>query len=376
MATAIVPVPAKVDPLPFPTLADKPAGTYNEKAYQWAQRHPLVANAMDGQAQATFTNATAAYELSEIAKAAATTAVGAQDGVAQSANAATAAATAAGQSRDQSATNAATTVQNNKDFQARFLGAKNSPPTVDNFGDPLIQGAIYINAANGTWNWWTGTAWQISMSDPDLTIVDWTSIQNPPTTLAGYGITDALTASGTIAKANQLATPRAISINLASNAAANFDGTGNVNPGVTGLLAIANGGTGASTAAAALANLGGVSLSGAQTIGGAKTFSSAITSNGDVTAFSDAKLKKDVRTIDDAMALVLAWRGVRYKRVEETNGPDYIGFVAQEIQETAPELVRTHSSGVLSVSYANSTAVLVEAIKFLYKELQTLKEQK
>lgn len=376
MATAIVPVPAKVDPLPFPTLADKPAGTYNEKAYQWAQRHPLVANAMDGQANATFTNATAAFEFSETAKAAAITATGAQDGVAASAAAAASAATAAGQSRDTSATNAATTVQNNKDFQARFLGAKNSPPTVDNFGDPLIQGAIYINASNGTWNWWTGTAWQISMSDPDLTVVDWTSIENHPTTVAGYGITDALKADGTIAKAAQLATPRAITVNLGSTSGANFDGTAAISPGVSGTLGIAQGGTGAVTAAAAITALGAVSATAAQTIAGAKTFSSALTSNGDVTAFSDERLKKDVRTIEDAMKLVLAWRGVRYKRVEETGGPDYMGFIAQELQGTAPELVRKHANGMLTVSYANTTPVLVEAIKYLYNELQALKEKK
>lgn len=55
----IVPVqpPSKVDPLPFPSMADHQLGTYNSKAYAWAERHPYVADAMSGQADATYENA-------------------------------------------------------------------------------------------------------------------------------------------------------------------------------------------------------------------------------------------------------------------------------------------------------------------------------
>ena len=62
--------------------------------------------------------------------------------------------------------------------------------------------------------------------------------------------------SGNASSATRLATARTIRTNLASTATASFDGTGSVTPGVTGTLPIANGGTGATTAAAALANLG------------------------------------------------------------------------------------------------------------------------
>lgn len=66
--------------------------------------------------------------------------------------------------------------------------------------------------------------------------------------------------AGTAAEATKLATSRTIRTNLASASAANFNGTANVTPGVTGTLPIANGGTGATTAAAALANLGGLAI--------------------------------------------------------------------------------------------------------------------
>ncbi len=62
--------------------------------------------------------------------------------------------------------------------------------------------------------------------------------------------------------ATKLATARAIQTNLASTSSASFDGSVNITPGVTGKLPIANGGTNATTAADACANLGAVKKSG------------------------------------------------------------------------------------------------------------------
>ncbi len=60
---------------------------------------------------------------------------------------------------------------------------------------------------------------------------------------------------GTAAAAEKLATTRALQVNLSSSIAASFDGSTDVNPGVTGTLPIKNGGTGSATAAAALYKL-------------------------------------------------------------------------------------------------------------------------
>lgn len=56
--------------------------------------------------------------------------------------------------------------------------------------------------------------------------------------------------------ATKLATARTITANLASSTAGSFDGSTNITVGVTGTLPIANGGTGATTAAAARTALG------------------------------------------------------------------------------------------------------------------------
>jgi len=54
----------------------------------------------------------------------------------------------------------------------------------------------------------------------------------------------ALATNGTAAAATKLATARSVQVNLASTAAASFNGTANITPGVTGVLPIARGGTG------------------------------------------------------------------------------------------------------------------------------------
>lgn len=63
-------------------------------------------------------------------------------------------------------------------------------------------------------------------------------------------------ASKNVASAAKLTTARTIRTNLGSTSTVNFDGTENVTPGVTGTLPISNGGTGATSAAGVLTNLG------------------------------------------------------------------------------------------------------------------------
>lgn len=81
---------------------------------------------------------------------------------------------------------------------------------------------------------------------------------------------------------------------------------------------------------------------------------------------SDERLKKNIVTIDDALEKVLALRGVSYEwRDAERFGEQIeIGFIAQEIQDVIPDVVRPNGA-FLGVKIQNVVAVVVEAIKEL-----------
>ena len=95
-----------------------------------------------------------------------------------------------------------------------------------------------------------------------VTMVSGVVFTSGTTTLAWKNATqivatiNASTYTGNSATATKLATARTITANLASSTAGSFDGSANITVGVTGTLPIANGGTGATTAAAARTALG------------------------------------------------------------------------------------------------------------------------
>jgi hypothetical protein len=98
-----------------------------------------------------------------------------------------------------------------------------------------------------------------------------------------------------------------------------------------------------------------------------------ILASGDITAFSDARIKENVETLPNALESVKQMRGVTYNKIGEEK--QSIGVIAQEVQAVLPQLVSEHNDGMLSVAYGNITAVLIEAIKELTSEVESLKAQ-
>jgi len=99
---------------------------------------------------------------------------------------------------------------------------------------------------------------------------------------------------------------------------------------------------------------------------------------GNVTAYSDARLKTNIRTINNALDQVARLRGVYF---DWNNNPananksskNSLGLIAQEIQQVFPELVTTGVDGdTLTVAYAPLVGVLVEAIKDLKAKVEQL----
>ena len=106
----------------------------------------------------------------------------------------------------------------------------------------------------------------------------------------------------------------------------------------------------------------------------AVTISSAqnTTFAGTITENSSLRYKENVETIKYGLDKVLQMRGVSYNKKD--NGVKEIGVIAEEIYDVLPEVVlKTEEGEIDSVSYGRITAVLIEAIKDLKKEIEDLK---
>jgi len=94
----------------------------------------------------------------------------------------------------------------------------------------------------------------------------------------------------------------------------------------------------------------------------------AVVASGDVTAFSDERLKSNIETIEDGLALVRRLRGVTFTK-DDREG---LGVIAQEVRQVLPQLVQENDDGILSVAYGNIVGVLIEAIKTLDQRVAEL----
>ena len=116
---------------------------------------------------------------------------------------------------------------------------------------------------------------------------------------------------------------------------------------------------------------------------------------------SDSRFKEDIKPVDDALGALNNLSAVSYRLKPRLTGnapstansekelrdqtafnkfyeslkndPQRYGFLAQEVQEVLPELVRTDDSGYMYVDYIGMIPLLVNAIKELNSELKSLK---
>jgi hypothetical protein len=86
-----------------------------------------------------------------------------------------------------------------------------------------------------------------------------------------------------------------------------------------------------------------------------------------VAGVSDVRLKRNINTLPTALDVIKNLRGVSFEYTEESNMGSGIrfGFIAQEVQEIVPELVRNRakSDGMLNLNYSEIIPWIVEAIK-------------
>lgn len=120
-------------------------------------------------------------------------------------------------------------------------------------GTDNLGGLFYHASTNQPHVFRVGTNNNVFVIHSDDTKVAFSSNNNFFATVTHEGVAKWL---GNANTATKLATARTITANLASSTAGSFDGSANITVGVTGTLPIANGGTGATTAAAARTALG------------------------------------------------------------------------------------------------------------------------
>ena len=115
--------------------------------------------------------------------------------------------------------------------------------------------------------------------------------------------------------------------------------------------------------------------------------SGEIRAGNEITAYytSDARLKENVKTIEDPITMIDQIRGVYFdwtdEHIESRGGEDGyfvrkhdIGVIAQEIEQILPEIVATRENGFKAVKYEKIVPLLIEAIKAQQKQINQLSE--
>lgn len=174
--------PTNPTPLPIPPSTSDPAN-FDPRADAFLGALGGFQTQTNALALVTYNNAVEAFN-------SATAANSSKDSAAADAISANQAKAAAEAARD-------IAVQARDDMQKLYLGAKATPPTTDNTGQPLVAGAWYTNTTDNYWYWWTGSTWKLGVGD--LSTVDWTTqVTGKPSTVDGYGITNAVTTNATL----------------------------------------------------------------------------------------------------------------------------------------------------------------------------------
>ncbi len=113
----------------------------------------------------------------------------------------------------------------------------------------------------------------------------------------------------------------------------------------------------------------------------------------DFTDVSDKRQKENIRNIENALQTILKLEGVKYDLKKEfaydertindsklilkleAERKNKIGFLAQDVEKVLPEVVEYNDSvDVYGIQYSKIVPVLVEAIKELSAEIESLKE--
>lgn len=106
-------------------------------------------------------------------------------------------------------------------------------------------------------------------------------------------------------------------------------------------------------------------LTGALTINGGMGITKDIYYGGTLQNMSDKRLKDVISPINNVLDKIKKISPIVYKRNDIKDSSLELGFIAQEVYEQFPELVKIDEKGFYSMDYSRMTAVLFQCIKEL-----------
>ena len=108
-------------------------------------------------------------------------------------------------------------------------------------------------------------------------------------------------------------------------------------------------------------------------ITGSEMVLSGIATASEFDALSDINYKKNIKTVENGLDKIVSLRGVSYDW-KQSDRPSY-GVIAQELEEVLPELVHGgFGDDPKTVNYNGIIGVMIESIKELKQEVETLKK--
>ena len=90
---------------------------------------------------------------------------------------------------------------------------------------------------------------------------------------------------------------------------------------------------------------------------------------------SDSRYKENVVPLSNSLSTIDNITAVSYTRNDESTGRRHLGFIAQEMETVYPEVVVSDAEGMKSIAYANLTAVLVDSVQELHRDVRTLRAE-
>lgn len=122
-------------------------------------------------------------------------------------------------------------------------------------------------------------------------------------------------------------------------------------------------------------NINNSGVGGGLVVAGGASISKDLFVGGTVTSLSDKRIKQNIKPLvkngESVLDQITNINGVRFNTIYDDN--EQIGFLAQDFEEHFPQLLHKRNGDLYSLEYQKVTAILLECIKELRKEVQELK---